>query len=189
MLGVMTDFCDRTAITHVLKIRKGPEDHRVGSDSTGQQSSGFIDMYIVGQKKILWAVAGFHFHIWQPTISKWHNSFKTSQEVVCHLSRLTLTLMSRQCCCIKRSDTTFRVINKLNATGSMASGWRGAEFSQPKLQWTVQEVGSWAASELHTSTAVHPSPKPETTKAFAPHDKKELKQLSIWGTVTASHYQ
>lgn len=35
MLRVMTDFfCDRTAITCVLKTRKGLEDYRVGSDST-----------------------------------------------------------------------------------------------------------------------------------------------------------
>lgn len=31
----------------------------------------------------------------------------------------------------------------------MASGWRSAELFQSKLQWIVQQVDSWAASELH----------------------------------------
>lgn len=84
-------------------------------------------------------------------------------------------------CCIKRSDTTFRVTNKLSAMDSVVSGWRGAEFFQPKLQQTVQEVGSWAASELHTSTAVHPSPKPETTKAFAPQVRKSWSSSAFGG--------
>lgn len=71
----------------------------------------------------------------------------------------------------------------------MASGWRGAEFFQPKLQWTVQRVGSWAASESHISTAANPSPKPGTTKCICTSSKEELKKLSIWGTAIESHYQ
>lgn len=125
------------------------------------------------------------------SISKWHNSFKTSQEIACHLSRLTLKLMSRatMCYCIKRSDITFRVTNKLNATDSMAIGWRGVELFQSKLRWIVQWVGSWEASELLTLTAADPSPKPETTKGIRTSCNKELKQLSIWGTAIRSHCQ
>lgn len=52
--------------------------------------------------------------------------------------------------------------------GLMASGWRGAELFQPKLQWIVQQVGSRAAFELHTLTAANPSPKTERTKRH-PH--------------------
>jgi len=49
---------------------------------------------------------------------------------------------------------------------STASGWRGTELFQSKLQGIVQWVGSWAASEAHTSTAANPSPKPEPTKGI-----------------------
>lgn len=63
----------------------------------------------------------------------------------------------------------------------MVSGWRGAEFFQLQLQWTVQKVSSFAASELHTSAAVHPSPKPETTKAFTPHVRKSWSSSAFGG--------
>lgn len=135
----------------------------------GQQNSGFIARYIVGRKRYL--------QLLQVSTSAFDNQNDTTvsrpaRKIVCHLSRFTDTNEQAKCCCIKRSDITFRVTNKLNAIDLVVSGWRGAEFFQLKLQWTVQEVGSWAASELHTSTAVHPSPKPETTKAFAPHVRK-----------------
>lgn len=67
-----------------------------------------------------------------------------------------------------KGQTLLSVTNKLNAMGLMARGWRGAELFQPKLQWIVQQVGSWAAFELHTLTAANPSPKTETTKGH-PH--------------------
>lgn len=76
--------------------------------------------------------------------------------------------------CIERSDITFRVTNKLNAMDSTASGWRSVEVFQSKLQWMVQWVGSWEASELHISIAANPSPKPETTKGIHPSCKEEL---------------
>lgn len=179
MLRVMTDFCNRTTITHVLRTRKGLEDHRLGSDSTAWATElWFYCQVHCWEKKIPSAVAGFHFHIWQPSVNDTTVS-RPARKIVCHLSRFTDTNEQAKCCCIKRLDITFRVTNKLNAIDLVVSGWRGAEFFQPKLQRTVQEVGSWAASELHTSTAVHPSPKPETTKAFAPHVRKSWRSSAF----------
>lgn len=86
-------------------------------------------------------------------------------------------------------DITFRVTNKLNAVDRMASGWRGAELFQPKLQWVVQPIGSWTTSDLHTSTAANLSLKPETTTGIRTSCKETLKPFSVWGTAIRSHHQ
>lgn len=142
MLRVMIDFCDRTAITHILKTRKGLEDYRMGSDSTAWATELWFywHVYCCG-RKIPFSCCRFPLpHL--TTISKWHSSFKTSQEEVCHLSRFTLTLTSRQSVAASKGQT---LLSEL-PIDSMVRGWRGADFFQPKLQCTVQELGSlWTA--------------------------------------------
>lgn len=93
--GLWQIFFNRTAITHVLRTRKGLEDYRVGSDSTAWATELWFYCHVhCWEKKRPSAVAGFHFHVWQPSVNDTTVS-RPARKVICHLSRFTLTLMSR----------------------------------------------------------------------------------------------